>query len=108
MSLYCLCLGLWYSDGSSCAAIPTGTTNAANRYTTVLHIHVRDFMVFSSLLREWRFRLARSGGGYRLAVPPRQKCAGCPTQASLAWVGLANRAAPPLGRECGTAALTGF
>ena len=34
--------------------------SAANRDTTVIHIHVRDFMFFSSLLREWRFRLARS------------------------------------------------
>jgi hypothetical protein len=24
-------------------------------------MHMRDFMFFSSLLREWRFRLARSG-----------------------------------------------
>jgi hypothetical protein len=35
--------------------------SAANRYSTVVHIHVRDFMFFSSLLREWRFRLAQSG-----------------------------------------------
>jgi hypothetical protein len=30
---------------------------------------------------------SRSGRGDRLAVPPRQQCAGCPTQASFPWVG---------------------
>src|SRR5271167_4112313 len=54
---WCLSLSSWLS----CAAVQTGMASAANRYTTVIHIHVRDFMFFSSLLREWRFRLARSG-----------------------------------------------
>src|SRR5580700_157415 len=61
MSLYWWCLCLCSCDGLPCAAMPTCIASAANRYTTVVHIHVRDFMFFSSLLREWRFRLARSG-----------------------------------------------
>src|ERR1022692_2072900 len=60
MNLYCWCLGLGSCDWVSCAAMPTGIASAANRYTTVIHIQVRDFMFFSSLLREWRSWLARS------------------------------------------------
>src|SRR5664280_1668507 len=42
------------------------TTDGATRSTTIRlkmlpSVHVRDFMFFSSLLREWRFGLARSG-----------------------------------------------
>ena len=32
--------------------MPTGMASAANRYTTVVHIHVRDFMFLSSFLRD--------------------------------------------------------
>jgi hypothetical protein len=50
MSLYWWCFGLWSFDGLSCAAMPIGIASAANRYTAVAHVHVRDFMFFSSLL----------------------------------------------------------
>src|SRR5664280_1517170 len=57
--------------------MPTGIASAANTDTAVVHIQVRDFMFFSSSLREWRFGLPgaesamrtcnkfkrRSGGG---------------------------------------------
>src|SRR5271165_3938269 len=61
MSLYWWCFDLCSCDGLSCAAIQTGIASTPKRDTTVVHIHVRDFMFFSSSLREWRFRLARSG-----------------------------------------------
>jgi hypothetical protein len=67
--------------------------SAANNDTSIVHIHVRHFMFFSSLLREWRFGLARSGiadenlqqvhaperRGYRLPIPSRQKTAERPS-----------------------------
>ena len=34
--------------------MPTGIASAANRKGAVVHIHVRDFIFFSSSLREWR------------------------------------------------------
>jgi len=87
-----------------------------NRYTTVIHIQVRDFMFSSSLLREWRFRLARSGIAdenlLQVQAPERRgipisssapaKCR-VPTQAVLLGWELVNRAVRLVGREGGTA-----
>src|SRR5208283_2563393 len=99
MSLYWWCFDLWSGDGFSCAAMPTGMASAANRNTTVIHIHVRDFMFFSSLLRKWRFKLARSGianknlrqvhtperRGRGLAAPPRQEINAEPSLIARSW-----------------------